>query len=405
MDKTAAFIWEKYRAALSIGKGTERLASRILPVRDFNNWVKDSLIMDFIPQSRSMEVSVLDMCCGKGGDLGKYIGKTGYLACVDIALESLVEAIRRYNGSLRRNAKLYVADFIWADVFATHLADHFVGYRSGARFDLISCQFALHYAFSSRDRASAFFRNISSLLSSRGRFIATFASKDIILSRMEAAGFVWKNTSSEVPPSIGNSLYRISFRKPFSSNPRAAGFGHEYYFVLEEAVDEVPEYFVDMQDLRELCSENGLRILHHFTTLSNYYDYCLEQRKPSLKRFESRMMKSSELLNAQAESTKLQEEDFFDPEPVAKVSPEQQTRSSVIRTINDIPESYRDVINLYQVVVLDTVQSSSGIPIRWTEPQPRRVCDIVNLTGQPICREDLRVHMVDYLWEPSTDNW
>jgi mRNA (guanine-N7-)-methyltransferase len=51
-------------------------------------------------------MSVLDLCCGKGGDLGKYAKQNSYYYTgVDITAASIAEAIRRYNDILIEQQK------------------------------------------------------------------------------------------------------------------------------------------------------------------------------------------------------------------------------------------------------------------------------------------------------------
>lgn len=74
--------------------------SKILPVRDYNNWVKTALIQTAKALIRSRRnTAILDLCCGKGGDLKKYakLGCVGYYAGLDITTRSLAEATQRYN--------------------------------------------------------------------------------------------------------------------------------------------------------------------------------------------------------------------------------------------------------------------------------------------------------------------
>lgn len=101
----------------------------------------------------------MDLCCGKGGDLNKFLklGQVSYYTGVDITLESLIEAIRRYNSIIAESSapqahlhtsggfrqKQMQADFVLADVCAVPLQKHILD----TRFDVVSCMFALHYAF------------------------------------------------------------------------------------------------------------------------------------------------------------------------------------------------------------------------------------------------------------------
>lgn len=55
----------------------ERSMSKIFFMRNFNNWIKSMLISDYLYKLRKSSehgapVRVLDMCCGKGGDLLKW---------------------------------------------------------------------------------------------------------------------------------------------------------------------------------------------------------------------------------------------------------------------------------------------------------------------------------------------
>src|SRR5277367_3224675 len=80
-----------------------RQESRIFKLRKFNNWVKSVLIAKFIPERTEEEIDedrglfVLDIGCGKGGDLGKWQKQRDVQAYVgvDIAEMSVMHAEQR----------------------------------------------------------------------------------------------------------------------------------------------------------------------------------------------------------------------------------------------------------------------------------------------------------------------
>ena len=52
----------------------------------------------------SNSITVLDMCCGKGGDLLKWrMGEIGHLVCVDLAEVSVKQCKDRYEEMKERN--------------------------------------------------------------------------------------------------------------------------------------------------------------------------------------------------------------------------------------------------------------------------------------------------------------
>ena len=55
----------------------ERNKSRIVYMRNFNNWIKSQLISEYLEKIKDNNfgrpLRVLDMCCGKGGDLLKWL--------------------------------------------------------------------------------------------------------------------------------------------------------------------------------------------------------------------------------------------------------------------------------------------------------------------------------------------
>ena len=91
-----------------------RKESRIYHLRNLNNWIKSQLIneyMDRVKAKRREEgsrepITVLDMGCGKGGDLLKW-QKAGadHVVCADIAATSVEQCEARYRDMARRGVR------------------------------------------------------------------------------------------------------------------------------------------------------------------------------------------------------------------------------------------------------------------------------------------------------------
>uniref|UniRef100_A0A3B5LSD8 mRNA (guanine-N(7))-methyltransferase n=1 Tax=Xiphophorus couchianus TaxID=32473 RepID=A0A3B5LSD8_9TELE len=99
-----------------------RSQSRIFYMRNFNNWLKSVLIgeiLDRVQRAGSRNVSVLDLGCGKGGDLLKWRrGGISHIVCADIAEVSVDQCRTRYEEMKRKshsNEKIFSAQFIASD--------------------------------------------------------------------------------------------------------------------------------------------------------------------------------------------------------------------------------------------------------------------------------------------------
>ncbi|CAL6007651.1 MRNA_cap guanine-N7 methyltransferase [Hexamita inflata] len=403
--QTPLDIAEKYKTIKNAGVGSERLASKILPIRDFNNWAKMAVIQLCYNYQKSRDISVLDLCCGKGGDLNKYarLGSVSYYAGVDITLHSLIEAIKRYNQKLcelnknRKFGQPFQADFTLADVMSAPLYKHF----QKTKFDMVSCMFALHYAFQSKQTADAFFGNVKNLMAPNGSFVAVFPCKDTILKRLQEQGA----DLSQGNLILKNSLYSIKF--PNAVNFKANLFGQKYIFDLDEAVGDTAEYLIDMRDFRELCSQNQLTIKHHFPNLETLLqtDQIPQKAKQNFSNMMKRTAKFIFLLNQNLnKGQKMTDDNFWDNIDEEQIDQINENQIQKITDLGQLPEEYLEVIRLYQAVMVvhtNPAEVKSCEKIRIPVPEARRAIDICNLTKEPINLETLREEFKGEMWEPS----
>jgi mRNA (guanine-N7-)-methyltransferase len=278
--------------------------SHIYHMRKLNNYIKSKLISNCRPKScKKGGLAVLDLACGKGGDLGKFslhpLGMRRYVGC-DVARGSLRDAATRVleNRSLGgvKQLAFVVADLgsdvlggtkqqqllTWTKPAANSGEEIVFNMQAGGsvsaaeRFDLISCQFAIHYFFSEQRRAERFFQTVGQLLAVGGQLIVTTIDARIIGEKIMSSGKVGAN--SDIRVEVGEQC-TLKFEantidRMFSNET----YGLEYQFQLRdgkgnagdvgEAVD-LPEWLCPTTVISELASRAGLHLVEH----ANFHKY------------------------------------------------------------------------------------------------------------------------------------
>lgn len=280
---------------------SDRADSMLFHMRAMNNWVKSILIGDFSKR----DDRVLDLACGKGGDLMKWAkrGITKYVG-VDIAQKSLEDAVDRFsNNSQYRDLDV---NFIQGDLGKVSLTDDVLhcwsretGWRDGVAniepefFNIASMQFSFHYMFGDEPRANRFFQTLHGLLSDGGIFIATTVDPNKVLMKYYQSLGPASNTNSsssgdgdggdsqngsegdirildEKKREVCTIRFDESIRHHLIGRDAAQEglFGLRYNFTLRDsdaeeggqAVD-LPEYLVPDDLLNRLLKENGFELL------------------------------------------------------------------------------------------------------------------------------------------------
>ncbi|CAH8662350.1 unnamed protein product [Schistosoma curassoni] len=286
----------------------KRRETRIFYLRNFNNWMKSVFISKSlqsldVPSNRAR---ILDLCCGKGGDQLKWLrGGVQHVTFVDLSNESIEVCRHRYEQLCRNKRSVFTADFFVADCSEAILPQVL---PSGVLYDLVSCQFALHYAFESIAQARRILSNISSLLQENGFFIATIPNAYELLRRATEA--LNKHVQKQVSESdieeikFGNPVYSVTFPKASFSISRITTqtkdaveltfplFGAKYNFFLDGVVN-CPEFVVYPPLLDRLAADYGLVPVHEPISFANNFYSTLRSRsspqdpKDLLKRMEA----------------------------------------------------------------------------------------------------------------------
>ena len=219
--------WVKER-----GRDWRKNESKIKGLRSFNNWIKSCMIQKFSPADGTVGADVddepgwgaeldepkesfdgpkevkpllvLDIGCGKGGDLGKWqLAPTPVQLYVglDPANTSIDQAKERY-GQMRRGRKpIFDGKFYTKDCFGSWIGDVPIIREVGidgnvgqggmaarwgptGNFDVVTMMFSMHYAFEHEERVKMMLRNVAGSLKKGGRFIGVVPNSDAIAERV-----------------------------------------------------------------------------------------------------------------------------------------------------------------------------------------------------------------------------
>eukprot|EP00792_Barthelona_sp_PAP020_P012260 TRINITY_DN685_c0_g1_i1.p1 TRINITY_DN685_c0_g1~~TRINITY_DN685_c0_g1_i1.p1 ORF type:complete len:380 (+),score=98.67 TRINITY_DN685_c0_g1_i1:35-1174(+) len=330
MTDNDASIRDHYNKILNYGvKGREATATK--SVRFFNNYVKALLINTqsermkhlFSSTIRNRKLSILDLCCGKGGDLKKWQKIANYYVGIDIADQSLSEAVNRYAQSKQRG---YGFDF--ARFFCCNLGTQYIenALPKGLYFHMVSCQMAIHYFFENQEKARTFFRNVSCRLKKGGILICTTIDADCVVKRVRQTQvnpfdsrvpletyheaydnmLSGKDSSangmddpSEILPNTyygldtddvvqyGNALFHFKFEKPI----KFTKFGCGYKFYLQGSVEDETEYVTHYSVMEEVAKEFGMRLAARPKPFIQFF----HETKGETKNY--RLMKEMKVLN------------------------------------------------------------------------------------------------------------
>lgn len=251
-----------YEKKTNLGKG----------MRLFNNWIKRNMIGTYC----SKDMIVLDMGCGRGGDLDKIL-QTGVKLYVgtDVDINGLYKikdsALNRYLRLKNTIKGLPPVIFINADSKALFNLPNQMAvistmddrnkrnietYLSGKqRYNMINCQFSIHYYLSDEISWKNFCKNINDHLADNGYLLITCFDGDIIRKALKdkskiSASYTDKN-------GVKNLFFEIT--KAYSdSEKNNYGQGIDVYnAMINEEGKTIREYLVDpafiIKNLKEKC--------------------------------------------------------------------------------------------------------------------------------------------------------
>jgi hypothetical protein len=176
-----------------------RKESKLYNLRTFHNWIKRQMLVgitSFIKRTKK-QVLLMDIAVGKGGDISKWnqAGITGVFG-FDINAESITEANNRIKSFKPKWPYIEVmVGSIGTDPVTKAIPSFLKRYNTN-KFDIVSCQFAIHYF-----NFAEVFSFVKKYIAPNGYFCCTCMYGDA-LKRL-----------SKINSTYGNDLFSITFEK------------------------------------------------------------------------------------------------------------------------------------------------------------------------------------------------
>jgi mRNA (guanine-N7-)-methyltransferase len=215
-------------------------------MKDFHNSVKFKLIYKTAKQLENPKL--LDISAGRGGDIDKW-NNSGikYVHGIDPDSTDIEEAKQR----LAKNSRI-PKDYKYTFDVRT-ITDKNITFKES--FDIVSCQFSLHYFFENKKMINNALKNISNALKIGGYFIGTTL--------------------------IENRVKRLIINNKFPEKINIyedADDENAYHMKLIDTSDntyykDLPEFYVDFEKFKELCSKYSLKFVEEVSFSKLYEKY------------------------------------------------------------------------------------------------------------------------------------
>ena len=272
------------------------------PLRRFHNHVKRMLLVEY----GGIDKSLLDLSCGRGGDLRKWFdGRYKRVIGVDIDSKGIEEAKKRRNNLLQhpqqdKNIKQWlnkstihfeVADSSY-NLRETPSLDGILPKKYNT-FDVVSCQFAIHYFFESREKLHGLLQNVSQNIKDRGVFIITTLDGNEVHRQLKDNPVIKETMEKDV-------IWKIE--KMYPDNEKFSKFGQainvtfhslgsakkEYLVPYTLLIEEAKLFGLDLIDTKSFVKIDKIKLINNrklesFSNLNRYYVFRYDKTKDQMK--------------------------------------------------------------------------------------------------------------------------
>lgn len=248
-------------------------------MRKFHNFIKTQLIMYSAKNTQGR--TLLDIAVGRGGDLFKW--KQANFKIVigfDNHIESLNEGMRRLSEQIKMKTKLPFVKYYNMSALDTDILTKLSKVEKNIKnldivnvnntlqnqYDVVSCQFALHYFAENSQSLDFVLQMVSTKLKKDGLFIGTATDGDLINKNLEN-GNVNIPLLTLVKQFKNNYLFYIQTE---SSTSQQQQLTRQNYFELQGVSSE---YYLFKETLITLAKKHDLELIEIKSFFDWYQDY------------------------------------------------------------------------------------------------------------------------------------
>ena len=261
-----------------------------LIMKNFHNeYIKKRELIMKMPKGSSL----FDIACGKAGDLKKWIdaGFTKVMG-IDVFRDNIenrkngayartLEAMQKFKIDAKKHSFVYltadasqrftpnyienisdpddkqIARILFGAQRSNHIRDeHLVKYNGYMKngFDVISCQFAIHYFFENENTLDNFIYNVDTYLKKGGYLIGTCLDGYRVKDKLQGI-----KKGQEIQGQIDDRiLWNI---KKLYSNDKDIKLGEQIEIYMESIGKPIKEFLVDFNLLKQKLADKGIEVL------------------------------------------------------------------------------------------------------------------------------------------------
>ncbi len=291
----------------------QKITNLASAMRQFHNWIKSNVMYTYCNKiyQNNKQLSILDVGVGRGGDLLRYYyAEAAFVVGFDVSKDGLYSpingAVSRYNEQRKRKANFPKMYFIHADGSVKLNYDEqykalggmnmenkqlfekfFQSEKNSTKFDVISCQNALHYFLKDDISWENFKSNINQTLRNGGYFMVTHMdAKKVIKALENKSSITYEYTDDE-----GNKqkLFEIIKKYDETSIKKEIGLGNPIELFASWMFEDgnfMTEYLVDVDFLKKDLLKSCQLELIETDTFENQYTINKEFFKDGIYKFE-----------------------------------------------------------------------------------------------------------------------